>query len=129
MPYPYNLETAAEVEGIIRQEVCNEHYKQQKRKTQTKQKQNAIPATIAIINGRIKVGLSHEELKVLAQGDLNRKSVKVSRRDMAYVVSKKMNGGTTVAGTLMVANMVGINVFATGGIGNKANGNHSIEMY
>lgn len=69
------------------------------------------------MNGRIKVGLTHVELKELAQG--NQKSVKVSRRDMGYVVSKKMNGGTTVAGTLIVANMVGINVFATGGIGNR----------
>ncbi|XP_037039125.1 pseudouridine-metabolizing bifunctional protein C1861.05 [Bradysia coprophila] len=97
MPYPHNLETAAEVEEIIRQE-------------------NAIPATIAILNGRIKVGLSPEELVVLARPD-NQQSVKVSRRDMAYVVSNQMNGGTTVAGTLIIANMVGINVFATGGIG------------
>ncbi|KAG4078415.1 hypothetical protein HA402_013126 [Bradysia odoriphaga] len=98
MPYPHNLETAVEVEEIIRQE-------------------NAIPATIAILNGRIKVGLSPEELVVLARTDNNQQSVKVSRRDMAYVMSKQVNGGTTVAGTLIVANMVGINVFATGGIG------------
>lgn len=68
------------------------------------------------------MGLSHEELKILGQCNSKEQSVetiKVSRRDMAYVVSKKMNGGTTVAGTLIVASMVGINVFATGGIGNK----------
>lgn len=71
------------------------------------------------------MGLSIEELKMLAKCDNKQQSsvetVKVSRRDMAYVVSKKMNGGTTVAGTIIVANMVGINVFATGGIGNREN--------
>lgn len=69
------------------------------------------------------MGLSQEELQILAQCDTKQQSsvetVKVSRRDMAYVVGKKINGGTTVAGTLIVANMLGINVFATGGIGNK----------
>lgn len=68
------------------------------------------------------MGLSDEELALLAQCDSGIKStetVKVSRRDMGYVVSKKLNGGTTVAGTLIVANMIGINVFATGGIGNE----------
>lgn len=95
-------------------------------------KQKAIPATIAIINGRIKVGLSLEELTTLAKNDIqqqnkdtvqeaskSKKTVKVSRRDMAYVLSKKLNGGTTVAGTLIIANMVGINIFATGGIGTE----------
>lgn len=122
MPYPHNIETAAEVEEIIRQEVCDE--KHSKPKTfipSDPQFQNAIPATIAILNGRIKVGLSPEELVALAQFDNNNhqsvETVKVSRRDMAYVVSKQINGGTTVAGTLIVANMLGINVFATGGIG------------
>ncbi len=67
------------------------------------------------------MGLSAEELNTLARCNNEKQSVetvKVSRRDMSYVISKKMNGGTTVAGTMMVANMVGINVFATGGIGN-----------
>jgi len=72
------------------------------------------------------VGLSLEELSDLARDESEKnsekcsnsmKSVKVSRRDMAYVISKKLNGGTTVAGTVIVANMLGINVFATGGIG------------
>lgn len=79
----------------------------------------AIPATIAIINGTIKVGVSADELEQLA--DVTNKcrlqSIKTSRRDMAYVLSKKLNGGTTVAGTIICANMVGIKVFATGGIG------------
>lgn len=63
------------------------------------------------------MGLSPEELAQLAR-EKSVETVKVSRRDMAYVVSKQMNGGSTVAGTLIVAKMVGIDVFATGGIGN-----------
>lgn len=63
------------------------------------------------------MGLSPEELVQLASSQQSVETVKVSRRDMAYVVGKQMNGGTTVAGTLIVAKMVGINVFATGGIG------------
>ena len=80
--------------------------------------QGAIPATIAIIGGRIKIGLSNNELEYMA--DVKEKketTLKTSRRDLAYVLSKKLNGGTTVAGTLICANMVGIKVFATGGIG------------
>lgn len=72
------------------------------------------------------MGLSQDDLKMLAQSDKEQSSVgtvKVSRRDMAYVVSKRMNGGTTVAGTLMIANMVGINIFATGGIGKEDKSN------
>jgi pseudouridine-5'-phosphate glycosidase len=64
--------------------------------------------------------LTKTEIKTLAQNaelDDNKKTVKVSRRDLAYVLSKKWNGGTTVAGTLIIANMVGIKIFATGGIG------------
>lgn len=76
--------------------------------------QNAIPATIAILDGRIKVGLSRAELEKLSELS---GAVKTSRRDMAYVLANRLSGGTTVAGTLMVANMVGIRVFATGGIG------------
>ncbi|XP_055602644.1 pseudouridine-5'-phosphate glycosidase-like [Uranotaenia lowii] len=98
MPYPHNLETALEVERIVRQE-------------------GAIPATIAIIDGRIKVGLSPDELARLAKIDSGKQTIKTSRRDMAYVLSQGLDGGTTVAGTLMVAGMVGIRVFATGGIG------------
>jgi len=97
MPPPQNLSTALEVEQIVRQ-------------------QNAIPATIAILDGRIKVGLSRAELEKLSEISAG-PAVKTSRRDMAYVLANRLNGGTTVAGTLMVAQMVGIKIFATGGIG------------
>lgn len=107
--------------------------------------QKALPATIAILAGRIKVGLTRTQLDQLAESSTNTKpvppqqlesnlsssvnkssdnppddysvTVKTSRRDLAYVLANKLNGGTTVAGTLMIANMVGIKVFATGGIG------------
>ncbi|CAO1402433.1 unnamed protein product [Diamesa tonsa] len=99
MPYPHNIETAIKVESIVRNE-------------------GAIPATIAIIGGRIKIGLSNKELEFMADVEGKKETtLKTSRRDMAYVLSKKLNGGTTVAGTLICANMVGIKVFATGGIG------------
>jgi pseudouridylate synthase len=95
MPYPENLKTAQIVEETIRG-------------------QGAIPATIAIIEGKIKVGLSDKELSQLAQA----KDVKkVSRRDFPYIISNKMNGATTVAATMIVANMAGISLFVTGGIG------------
>ena len=95
MPYPKNVETALAVEDVIR-------------------KNGAVPATIAIINGVIKVGLTPEEIEYLgtAKGVL-----KVSRRDFPVVMAKKMNGATTVAGTMMAAAMAGIKVFVTGGIG------------
>ncbi|CAO1412627.1 unnamed protein product [Diamesa serratosioi] len=99
MPYPHNIETAMKVESIVRNE-------------------GAIPATIAIIGGRIKIGLSNDELEFMADVKGKKETtLKTSRRDLAYVLSKKLNGGTTVAGTLICANMVGIKVFATGGIG------------
>lgn len=87
--------------------------------------QGAVPATIAIINGCIKVGLGPDELERLARSATDSEihqedftpTVKTSRRDLAYVLSKGWNGGTTVAGTIIVSNMVGIKVFATGGIG------------
>lgn len=74
------------------------------------------------MNGRIKVGLSSLELEHLARSAdksnySERPTVKTSRRDLAYVLSKGWNGGTTVAGTLFVSNMAGVKVFATGGIG------------
>lgn len=97
MPYPENVQTAREVEEIVRS-------------------QGAVPATIAILNGRIKVGLSSKDLEQL--GSLDPKTVsKVSRSDLAVVLSSNLNGGTTVAGTMIIANSVGIKVFATGGIG------------
>ncbi|KAL5285143.1 hypothetical protein ACFFRR_007092 [Megaselia abdita] len=97
MPYPENVKTAKEVEEIVKS-------------------QGAVPATIAILDGRIKVGLSSNDLEKL--GSLDPKTVsKVSRSDLAMVISSKRNGGTTVAGTMIIANSVGIRVFATGGIG------------
>lgn len=74
-----------------------------------------MPATIAIIEGRIRVGLETNELSRL--GDVMKsRAVKTSRRDLSYVISNKLNGGTTVAGTLIIANKVGIPIFATGGL-------------
>jgi pseudouridine-5'-phosphate glycosidase len=76
----------------------------------------ATPATIAIIAGVIKIGLSPEELEYLSdKGREN--SRKCSRRDLPFVISRKMNGSTTVAGTMYCANLAGIKVFATGGLG------------
>uniref|UniRef100_A0A182XXD4 Pseudouridine-5'-phosphate glycosidase n=1 Tax=Anopheles stephensi TaxID=30069 RepID=A0A182XXD4_ANOST len=98
MPYPANLDTALEVEQIVRQ-------------------QGAVPATIAIVGGRIKVGLGADQLRLLARTDSGAQTLKTSRRDMAYVMATGRNGGTTVAGTLLVADAVGIRIFATGGIG------------
>ena len=95
MPFPQNLETALEVESIIR-------------------KEGAIPATIAVLEGRIKIGLSNLELEQFAQGT---KTVKVSSRDVPLVLSQKQDGGTTVAATMICARMAGISVFVTGGIG------------
>ena len=95
MPYPKNVETALKVEEVIRNN-------------------GAIPATIAIIGGKVKVGLTPEEIEYLgtAKGVL-----KVSRRDFPVAVANKLDGATTVAGTMIAANMAGIKVFVTGGIG------------
>lgn len=95
MPYPKNVDTALSVEKIVEQN-------------------GAIPATIAIIDGRIKVGLTPDEITLLG----SRKNVlKVSKRDIAYCVLKSYTGATTVSATILIADMVGIKVFATGGIG------------
>ena len=95
MPYPQNLETALAVEKIIRNE-------------------GAFPATIAISGGKIKIGLSTQELQKFAQ---NSDLEKVSRRDLPVVLSQKLSGGTTVAATIICAKIAGIPVFVTGGIG------------
>ncbi|KAJ3183475.1 hypothetical protein HDU87_006794 [Geranomyces variabilis] len=96
MPYPQNLETALAVEEIVRQQGC-------------------VPATIAVLDGRVKVGLSPADLEKLAQTGLSAK--KTSRRDLALVVSQKLVGATTVSGTMVIAHKAGIKVFVTGGIG------------
>ncbi len=96
MPYPENVETALRAEEIIREEGC-------------------VPATIAIINGVLKVGLDKEEIDYL--GRQGKKVMKVSRRDIPYLISKKLDGATTVSATMIIANLANIKVFATGGIG------------
>ena len=95
MPYPKNIQVAREVEEIVRQN-------------------GAIPATIAILDGSIHIGLEDVELKKLAQ---TRDVVKVSRADIAFTIANGKTGATTVAATMIVAKSVGIQVFATGGIG------------
>lgn len=95
MPYPQNVKMAKDVEDIIR-------------------KEGAVPATIAILNGKIKVGLTDDEIEMLATA---KDVYKVGKRDFAYVLSQKKNGATTVSGTSLVASLAGIKVFATGGIG------------
>lgn len=95
MPYPVNVSMAREVEEIVRNE-------------------GAIPATIAILDGKLCVGLDREQLEFLGKT----KGVwKVSLRDMPYVVSAKLPGATTVAATMRIAHLAGIKVFVTGGIG------------
>lgn len=95
MPYPQNVECALKCEEEIR-------------------KAGAIPYTIGIINGEIKIGLTKEEIEYLGK---TMHAMKVSRRDLPYVIAKKENGSTTVAATMILAHMAGIKVFATGGIG------------
>ena len=95
MPYPKNVETALNVEKIIREN-------------------GAVPATIAILSGRLKVGLTKEEIEYLGKAP---NVIKTSRRDIPYIVSKKLDGATTVSSTMIVASLAGIKVFATGGIG------------
>jgi pseudouridylate synthase len=95
MPYPQNLATAHAVEAEVR-------------------KAGATPATIAVLSGRIHVGLSAEELDRLAQA---RDAMKLSRADLAVCLAQKRTGATTVAATMICAHLAGISVFATGGIG------------
>ena len=96
MPYPQNVETALQVEQIIREN-------------------GAVPATIAILGGRLKAGLTAEEIEYL--GKTGTKVTKASRRDLPVIVARKMDGATTVTTTMMIAHMAGIKIFATGGIG------------
>ena len=96
MPYPQNVETALAVEKIIRDN-------------------GAVPATIAIIKGRLKAGLNKDEIEYL--GKTGQAVTKVSRRDLPLIVAKGLDGATTVATTMIIAAMAGIPIFATGGIG------------
>lgn len=95
MPFPENLEMAAAVEDLIREK-------------------GVVPATIAVLDGRLKIGLSISELDQLAQTE---SPLKISRADMAYAIADRKTAGTTVAATMMAADLLGIKVFATGGIG------------
>lgn len=95
MPWPQNLETAREVEDVIRAE-------------------GAVPATIAVIGGRIRIGLTNDELQQLAQAP---DAMKLSRRDLPYAIATGRLGATTVAATMICAHLAGIEVFVTGGIG------------
>ena len=96
MPYPQNVETALKVEACVREN-------------------GATPATIAIINGKMKAGLSVDEIEIL--GKLGQSVPKVSRRDMPMIIAQGLNGATTVASTMIIAQLAGIKIFATGGIG------------
>lgn len=96
MPYPKNVETALEVENVVRAN-------------------GAIPATIAIINGQLKAGISAEEIDYL--GQQGSKVRKTSRRDIPFIIANQLDGATTVASTMIIADLAGIKIFATGGIG------------
>lgn len=95
MPYPENLEIAQELENIIR-------------------RYGVVPATIAVIEGKIKIGLAKEELELLAT---SKKVLKASRRDLSMIMAKRLTASTTVAATIVAAHLAGIEVFVTGGIG------------
>ena len=95
LPYPTNIELAGAMEEIILEE-------------------GAIPATVGVLGGKPQIGMNKEDILLLAQ---DREVIKVSRRDFSRAAAKKLNGGTTVAGTLTALTKAGIQVFATGGIG------------
>src|SRR5271170_7377349 len=92
MPFPRNLETAVSVESIIR-------------------KHGAVPATIGCLNGQLYIGMTAKEIEELAKA---KSAAKISRRDFAVVTARGLTGGTTIAGTMVLAHMAGIKVFATG---------------
>lgn len=108
MPYPQNVETALSVEKIVREN-------------------GAVPATIAILNGKLTVGLTKDEIEYL--GKKGTAVVKASRRDIPFIVSKKLDGATTVAATMIIASLAGIKVFGTGGIGGVHRGaEHTFDI-
>lgn len=108
MPYPKNVQTALTVEEAVRQG-------------------GALPATIAVMNGKLKVGLSADDIECI--GKQGAEVVKCSRRDLPFVVARKKSGATTVAATMIIAAMAGIRVFATGGIGGVHRGvNETLDI-
>lgn len=107
MPYPQNIETALEVEKLITEN-------------------GAIPATIGIINGKIIIGLSKNEIEYLAKAE---NVLKASRRDLPVVLSRKLDAATTVSATMICANLAGIKIFVTGGIGGvHKDGQNSLDI-
>ena len=108
MPYPQNYETAKQVENTVREN-------------------GAVPATIAILNGIIKIGLGEDDLQILSNSN---DILKASRRDIPVIVSEKLNAATTVSATMICAALAGLKIFATGGIGGvHRNGmNHLISQ-
>jgi len=95
MPYPENLETALAVERVVRDG-------------------GAVPATVAVIGGRVRIGLTEDEFERLSRaGDI----LKLSRADLPHAIAARRDGATTVAATMLLANLAGLRVFATGGIG------------
>jgi pseudouridine-5'-phosphate glycosidase len=102
MPYPRNVETALRVEQIVREN-------------------GAVPATIAIMNGKLKVGLTRDEIESLGK---SHDVIKTSRRDIPFILAKGLNGATTVASTMVIASLAKIHIFATGGIGGVHRGAH-----
>ncbi len=104
MPYPQNLETALQVEQALREN-------------------GAIPATIAVLDGKMRAGLTHDEIAHLAK--LGSRAMKTSRRDLPFLLAKGLPGATTVAATMFIAAQAGIRIFATGGIGGVHRGAES----
>ena len=98
LPYPQNYTLALEMEAVVRQA-------------------GAIPATIAVLDGCVQIGVEQPQLERLAQGELHTPMHKISARDFAPAIAHSWSGGTTVAGTLLAARCAGLHVFATGGIG------------
>ncbi len=108
MPYPQNVETALRVEAEVR-------------------KHGAVPATIAILDGKMHAGLTTEQIEIL--GKAGQSVTKASRRDIPILMAKKMHGATTVAATMMIAKLAGIKIFATGGIGGVHRGaEHTFDI-
>jgi len=103
MPYPQNLACARDCEAMIRNH-------------------GAIPATIAVLNGRIKIGLTDEQLEYFA---MSKDIVKCSRRDLPYIIATGKNGAATVSATMIMASLAGIHFFATGGVGGVHRGGES----
>jgi pseudouridine-5'-phosphate glycosidase len=107
MPYPQNYETAKQVENTVREN-------------------GAVPATIAILGGKIKIGLGEDDLQILSNSN---DILKASRRDIPVIVSQKLNAATTVSATMICAALAGLKIFATGGIGGvHRNGNESFDI-